>query len=118
MIGQAVRGTGGQVPVVPFIWPFTGSKPMYNSYYENGTHITNGSTHASAALIRAMIEMTYEAGGAAALFWVDEVTEDKERKKNASFVLSTSKSLSFLTRHDIRFYLDSLGTRRGIETIV
>ena len=90
MIGQAVRGTGGQVPVVPFIWPFTGSKPMYNSYYENGTHITNGSTHASPALIRAMIETTYEAGGAAALFWVDEVTEDKERKKNASFVLSAS----------------------------
>jgi hypothetical protein len=81
VIGQAVRGTGGQVPVVPFIWPFTGSKPMYNSYYENGTHITNGSTHASAALIRAMIEMTYEAGGAAALFWVDEVTEDTEREK-------------------------------------
>ena len=104
MIGQAVRGTGGQVPVVPFIWPFTGSKPMYNSYYENGTHITNGSTHASAALIRAMIEMTYEAGGAAALFWVDEVTEDKERKKEKRLVCLVHLEVvvfSYETRYSI-----------------
>ena len=43
---------------------------MYQS--RGPPYTSNGSTHASPALIRAMIETTYEAGGAGALFWVDE----------------------------------------------
>ena len=66
VVAQAVRGTDGRVPVIPYMWPYCEGGPCYEDkappYKNNGSR--GGEDHVSRAMLRAMVETPYSAGAA------------------------------------------------------